>query len=221
MLIKKENKRKDNQIMKLLIKSLVRTLPKDKVLKQRSHPSYLNSVLNAMIRLNNFYMVKYLVENEIFISRNDINIKDCNNEYSLFVAFVNENIKIFKYLLDHGANWNIKNINGLSLLSLILSKHKYKYLQYLLKHNININEKNNSGNYPLITAINEIDFDSVMAIDEHSLEYNFDMNITEKIPSLSSSQIKSQLPLSLSKQQPQPQPQPQPQQIKKIKLYKT
>eukprot|EP00833_Pecoramyces_ruminatium_P016185 jgi/Orpsp1_1/1190217/evm.model.d7180000077499.1 len=178
-LLKKSQKKNNPEIMKLLIKSLINSsIQENLIFSVNYNSSNFNYILNMIIRLNNINMVKYLLENNKYKFYVNINEKDINNEYPLFTAF-HENIEIFKYLLDLGADRTIKNNNGVSLLTLSILHHKYVHLQYLLNDKININEKDISGNYPLITAIYQNDLDIVISIVEYCLTHSITMNIMD------------------------------------------
>jgi ankyrin repeat protein len=79
-----------------------------------------------------------------------LNVKDIHGEYPLITAFSTNNMSIFKYLLEHGANCNIKNSNGSSLLSLAVHKGKYDAIKLMLNqqqfiNNINANSSTSTS----------------------------------------------------------------------------
>jgi len=117
---------------------------------------YLNFLLNLAIQNNNFNLVKFIIESYMYESTNNINEKDIHQEYPIITALYSNDFEIFKYLLDHGANYNTKNDNGLSLLLLAIHKNKSEFVEYLLlKPNLNINEKDYNGVSPLMKAVNQ------------------------------------------------------------------
>jgi len=119
---------------------------------------FLTLILNLAIKTNNFEVVKYLIENKELSSKLDINTKDRNNEFPIIIAqdlVTNDltNIKIFKFLLDHHANTNVKNDKNDSLLSLALKNRKYMNIKYILESNksieklIHVNNNNNDNDH--------------------------------------------------------------------------
>jgi len=139
---------------------------------------YLNLILNSAIELLNMNLVKFIVEGDEFKDYTDINAPDVNGNYPLISAFYTKNVDMFRYLLERGADYNIKNINGIPLLSLAIDNNPY-IIKYLLKHKININEKDASGTYPLIKAINKNNIDTVILLVEYGITNNIDMNIID------------------------------------------
>jgi len=130
---------------------------------------YLNFLLNLAIQNNNFNLVKFIIENYNYEGTNNINEKDIHQEYPIITALYSSDFEIFKYLLDHGANYNTKNDNGLSLLLLAIQKNKLKFVEcLLLKSNLNINEKDYNGISPLMKAINQ----NNSSIVEQLINYN-------------------------------------------------
>jgi len=104
---------------------------------------YLSLILNTLIKLHNLKLIRLLFENENFNSSIDFNIKDRNYEYIIITvsAMTKYNVKdleIFEYLLDHGADFNVKDINGNSLLLIAIKDGNYVILQNLFKRNITI-----------------------------------------------------------------------------------
>ncbi|ORX59928.1 ankyrin [Piromyces finnis] len=129
---------------------------------------YLILILNMAININNFKLIKFLIENTKLKSAN-INTPDRNNDYPIFVALENttrnnDNINIFKYILSLIPQINIKNCYGNSLLSVALLDYKYKAASILLKYKESI-ELDMQENYsPLIKAIYRNELSTVKSI---------------------------------------------------------
>ncbi|ORX77934.1 ankyrin [Anaeromyces robustus] len=102
---------------------------------------------------------------------------DINHDYPLIVSIYCGTPAIFNFLLENGANVNIKDNNGNSILNIALNKPSYlKYLFSKKSINININEKDVSGNYPLMTAIYKNDINSVKSIVRYGTTHGEDMS---------------------------------------------
>ncbi|KAL6590801.1 ankyrin [Neocallimastix sp. 'constans'] len=116
--------------------------------------SYFNFILNKIIRMENFDLVKYLIDSEDYrLTASDINTRDIEGKFLIITAAnCRGNEDIFNYLIDHGADGNTKDIHYEPLLLRVITNPKYfKYI--LTKPNIDINAKNKNGNYPLLEAI--------------------------------------------------------------------
>ena len=133
---------------------------------------YLNFLLNLAIQNNNFNLVKFIIESYMYESTNNINEKDIHQEYPIITALYSNDFEIFKYLIEHGANYNTKNDNGLSLLLLAIHKNKSEFVEYLLlKPNLNINEKDFNGVSPLMKAVNQNNSSIVEQLINYSSKY--------------------------------------------------
>ncbi|ORY74648.1 ankyrin, partial [Neocallimastix californiae] len=104
------------------------------------------------------------------------NVKDIHGEYPLITAFSTNNMSIFKYLLEHGANCNIKNSNGSSLLSLAVHKGKYDAIKLMLNQQQFINNINANSSTSTSTTITQNALDIVMLLAEYGINHNIDMN---------------------------------------------
>eukprot|EP00833_Pecoramyces_ruminatium_P015127 jgi/Orpsp1_1/1189159/evm.model.d7180000069924.1 len=201
------NKNSNMDIMKLLIKTSLKCVskeiikkntPKKKISDSDSSGSesdesssqsvvitstydlhYLNLILNMAIKIKNMKLVQYLVEDKEFKSIIDLNVKDTSGEYPIIISIYCGNVEIFEYLLDHGANCNIKDSNGNPLLSLAINNNPLLVKYLLKKPNILINEKDANGNYPLINAINQNDIDNVILLVKYGNDFNIDMDISD------------------------------------------
>ncbi|ORY58275.1 ankyrin [Neocallimastix californiae] len=113
------------------------------------NPSYINLIINIIIKIDHLSLIKYLLENEELKSHIDINAKDRNGECPLLTAYHSDNMILFKYILDYGANSQIITKEGKPLLSLAIKNKNYKAIKYLLQQNILFNGENDGNAYPL------------------------------------------------------------------------
>jgi len=160
------------KIAKLLIKSLLKP--------PYSSGIYKNSVLNIAIEIGNFYLIKYLIENEDFkYTKEEINSKDLKGHYPIIEAISNKNFKIFNYLLEKGADYNTINNYGVPLLFLALHLNDIEYIISLVNdktHNkIDVNILDNNGYTPLIISY----INKYMDIFNYLIEYS-DINQKDK-----------------------------------------
>lgn len=116
-----------------------------------SNSSYLSLILNALIKINDFELIQQLVENTQVKLEINLNSKDKNGEYPIITALDANAIKIFKYLIEHGANPNTiirdNYRHGVSLLSSAISERKHEIVHYLLKKDIQFNENDACDDY--------------------------------------------------------------------------
>lgn len=131
---------------------------------KNKNSSFLSLLLNVAIKIGNLKLIQCLLNHPELKSMLNINMKDNNNEYPIMMtyyassyystennameSFINS-MKIFEYLLDHGANYNEKDRGGNSLLLLAIQNKKYIIAKYLLKYNINISKEDANEIYPL------------------------------------------------------------------------
>lgn len=181
-----EASKNDNMdIMKLLIRyslrdSLNQFNQQEPISKKyKYNASYLNYIINLVIRIGNLNLVKYLVEDEEYQSSVILNSKDVNGEYPLITAFYNNKFEIFKYLIEHGADINVED--GHSLLSSAMDNiESMKYIKYILKQNIDINRKDGNDNYPLIKAIKKNNIDIVILLVKYAKQHHISLDIIDK-----------------------------------------
>ncbi|ORX76180.1 ankyrin [Anaeromyces robustus] len=131
---------------------------------------YILYLLNISIKLENFNIVKNIIDNEKLKKFLNINTKDINHQYPIVIAynsFKNDN-KIFNYLLDHDANINEKINQDISLFEHAIQNRNYKILQCILKHGIHLEEKEiliyNRFPFPLVKTILHNDLEKVKSI---------------------------------------------------------
>ncbi|OUM62550.1 hypothetical protein PIROE2DRAFT_61815 [Piromyces sp. E2] len=165
-------RKNDDTIAKLLIKSLL-TPP-------HSNTTYKNTILNIAIKIGNLDLVQYLIESEPFkYTSKEINSKDLIGDYPILVALSNNNIEIFDYLLEKGADCNTKNNNGVPLLFLVIYLNDINYIISVVnektRYKINFNILDSNGYTPLMVSYNH----KYMDIFNYLVEY-LDINQKDK-----------------------------------------
>jgi len=126
----------------------------------------LSLLLNLFIKLHNLKVIKYLVEDSEFKHKIDINEKDINKESPIIEAsYVAKNCyegrRIFEYLLENGANCNVKDYNDTPFFLLLLKNENYYSLHSLFQHEVSITVDIDVNNSLLMKAIYQNDIDSV------------------------------------------------------------
>jgi len=181
------------KIYKLLIKSILEMIPLklDESSNVMYDPKLFNLILNIMIRVSmyNVNFFYYLFECNKYKSHINLNIKDLNGEYPIFVAFHYGSVEIFEYLLKYNVDLNVRDNNNNTLLSLTVSSGSKKIFRHLLERKVHINIKGNNGVYPLMKAIMKNDYEMVVLLIEYGIKQNINMNITD---------INGNTPLTLS-----------------------
>ena len=121
-------------------------------------------ILNMGIKLQHYEIIKYIVDYSHLNYKVSINSKDGNNEYPIFVSFYemtfhytenyDQRRKIFEYLLNNGADYNVRDDYGRTLFSLALYHQEYTVIKILLEKEVSIDIKDlYSRNHPFIHAI--------------------------------------------------------------------
>jgi len=145
------------------------------------NPSYINLIINIIIKIDHLSLIKYLLENEELKSHIDINAKDRNGECPLLTAYHSDNMILFKYILDYGANSQIITKEGKPLLSLAIKNKNYKAIKYLLQQNILFNGENDGNAYPLfIQMILQNKVEVVRAVFENEDNLNSEIEVEEE-----------------------------------------
>lgn len=109
-------------------------------------------ILHILIEKNLFELLKQVIDitkqnTNIEIFNNFINMKDSKGRTPFHYACCIGNMKIIKYLLNIGVEYNNKADNGLSCLHFSAIKNKVTPIYYMIKkYNMNIDEKDNNGN---------------------------------------------------------------------------
>jgi len=139
---------------------------------------YVIYLLNMFIRYNRMDMVYYLVEDEKYkLTKNDINTRDIDGEYSIMTAVISKNLELFKYLLNIGADINTKNKENSSLLLLSIN-HYPNIAKYILTlPNVDINEVNNNGSYPILEAVRDNSLELIKSIINYSNKYGITLEL--------------------------------------------
>jgi len=139
---------------------------------------FLTLILNMAIKSNSIDVVIFLTEHTELKNKLDINIPDKNGEYPLIEAInistrYSKNTEIFKYLLDHGGNINIKE----SPLILALQSQKYLIIKYLLEMDISLMDMIKKCDSPVIKAIYQHNLDQIIHFSsEKSININNNFN---------------------------------------------
>ncbi|MCR5613309.1 ankyrin repeat domain-containing protein [Treponema sp.] len=120
--------------------------------------------------LNNFYLVKLLVEHGA-----DVNLGSYNQKfYPLGEAVRHNNYEMVKYLIEHGAKVNVKNSIGTTEMFEIYAVSDTRIMDLLLEKGADINSRNNNGETPLFYAY--ILEDDACKIAEMLIKYGADIN---------------------------------------------
>ncbi|ORX87447.1 ankyrin [Anaeromyces robustus] len=143
---------------------------------------YLSFMLNMLIKTRNLSFIKYFIEDTEFKSYININAKDINDEYPIITAFYTDDLNIFEYLIEKGADCNTKNCNGNSLISLSIDKNDGKeYIKKMLNENVKtIKEEFIFGSDSLMKAINNNNINIVILLVRYGLEHNINMNTIDR-----------------------------------------
>jgi len=139
--------------------------------------------LNRYIRQSDKESVQIFIHDNKYISHIIINAKDIGETYPLFTAFNERKLLIFKYLLDCGANCNIKNDDGISLLSLAIRNDRNEIVESIFsnpENKINILERDYDGDCPLFEALKKKKvIDCMSKLVDYGIDKGIDMDVID------------------------------------------
>jgi len=156
--------------------------------------TFLSLILNSMIKLKYFDIVKLLIENSKL--KINVNAKDENGDYPLITALTltsndvddnDDNNDIFQFLLDHKADITIRNGKNIPILVLALQNQCYLIIKYILQNILSIKKIISETKHPFIHAIYEHDINKVKLLikskDNQLLLNNDEINRCTEISS--------------------------------------
>jgi len=126
---------------------------------------FLSIIINIVIEMGNYKLLKYILENESLKSKININDKDINNNYPIFKALYTashlahshtlDNIKIFDYLINYGANVNLNDSNNNPLFIIALYVENYLFINYILSQKVELEKYvvNKYYSEPILSSI--------------------------------------------------------------------
>lgn len=190
--ISKNSYKERNCFLKFIIKSVLESMTKKKAIKNEEKGkiiisnkstqfidiSFLNLLINIAIKSKDLDLIKYIMENNFYQSLININVKDINGEYPIITSVITGDLNIFKYLVEHGADYNIKDSNEKSVISLAMETNSY-ILKYLLKKS-DINEIDDCFNSLFFNAIgrgDKVKIENIIFLVKYRINKNLDMNI--------------------------------------------
>lgn len=110
--------------------------------------NFLNIEFKHACNIGNFTKAK-----ELFNRGADLNYCDAENGSSILAGEVYYgNLGTVKFLLDLGADANLRDNEGSTSLHIAIRRERTEAIEVLLEHNANINAKNYSGYTPLWEA---------------------------------------------------------------------
>jgi len=127
----------------------------------------LNSSLHVASQYGQWAMVAYLLEQNAFINRQNINGKT-----PLHLAVESEHKETVEILLSHGANPNMVDLEGATPLHYSSANGYLDISQCLLKHGAFVNYKDYSKETPLFWAIRESKIDQVDMLIKNGANIN-------------------------------------------------
>ena len=129
---------------------------------------------------NSIYNLKYCYQykRSDHIGREYYNFEkdDCFAGYTplLFLAH-HQDMKIIKYLIEHGANVNVKSSNNSTLFSILNNQNKYELIKYVIENEINIS--GGIGHDALIYYTKNNDYSMIQNIIEYHIRINDDHSL--------------------------------------------
>ncbi|ORY57088.1 ankyrin [Neocallimastix californiae] len=138
----------------------------EKIMKDRNKRK-ITEVLSKAIKDNNITFIKYLMENNRINPYLGVSDRDYNSDYPVMLALEKNNLEIFNYLLDHGAELktacndkeDYKNA-FVTILNQCIEKNDFTRIKYLFENDntgpyfkMKLNTKGRDGQYPITLAL--------------------------------------------------------------------
>lgn len=105
----------------------------------------------------------------------DPNKQNAAGQTALFVAAINNSLKVAQLLLSKGVDVNATDIDGSTPLMYAAFNHKHKMVELLIKHKADVNAQNNKGWTALMYAVekgNKKTMDALLTKDTNYLLRN-------------------------------------------------
>jgi len=180
---------RNHNIIEILYKNFIyySTFPrknytKDKnVLNNNYDPRFINRVLNIIIKYGYLELVKNLIECEEYKHCIDLNVKDINGQYPIIFAVDKGDHEIFQYLIDQGANVNVKTKNNIPLLLKAIKKNNVEIVKEIFNQSyVNIKEKDLNGFDAYTEAMIRGNFKIVELILNFAKDHRISIPINQK-----------------------------------------
>jgi len=181
------SKKRNTEIMKFLVDVILNVIDDDLcnlngyLIDYSNDIQFLVLILNIVIKLGDFQYLQYFINDKESMNSVFINSYDYNGECPIITSFYEitfhkndreskKYFKIFNYLLEYGADCNIKDQFGNSLLYLAIYYQEYHVINALFKRQFYIEKEAIIGSDdPLIDAIIHNRISKVkLLIDENS-----------------------------------------------------
>ncbi|OUM59360.1 hypothetical protein PIROE2DRAFT_63825 [Piromyces sp. E2] len=151
------------------------------IIPKKYDTQYLSYILNTLIKIKNFPLIKYMMEDE-YKSEININTSDFNGEYPIITSAHTDCLDIFDYLLSiREIDCTLKDINHQSLLSIAM-RNGLPFVKCLLTKcsNIDINEEDDNKMAPIDYAINENNTELLNILLNYSSTNSIKINFYKK-----------------------------------------
>jgi len=175
------NKNKE-EIVNIIIESIISHIAEttddlNNDLIQKWIVPYVTFLLNISIKLGFLNLVQSIIENEKLKPLIDFNAKDKNIENPLITAYNQNDEKIFKTVLGHQANINVKNKKGIVLLEDAIQNRNYKALRDLLKYPLQLNEETLFHKNTPLTLLKAIFHNDLATVKSITQENNYRLDV--------------------------------------------
>ena len=139
-----------------------------KVISLDDSDIFLDSVFLSAVKKSNYDKVMNMLEEGLSSNEKKISINSLNSEKMVPLAYAlkNEDLKMFKILLENGADPNVMILNKTSLLSYYVTNKKSKLIIEIIDSGCNINSQDELGRTALMMAIESGNFQAVKILSK-------------------------------------------------------
>ena len=101
-----------------------------------------------------------------------MNIQDNYGNTALIEAAINNHYDCFQYLVDRGADVNLKGRSGNTALITAARRDLHNYVKYLVEHGGDVNSPNDDGMTPLAACVQHSNVDGFKFLLDNHAEIN-------------------------------------------------
>jgi ankyrin repeat protein len=149
-------KKKNHNFFIFLLLTIVIILSGEDAFSLDDSDILLDRVFMTAVKKSNYSKVEEMLDQDVAI-----NYKDSENLVALAYALENDDKRMFKLLIDNGADPKVKILNKNSLLIFYVVKNRYLLIDDIIKSGVDINSQDKMGMTALMHSIEKINLNAV------------------------------------------------------------
>ena len=149
-------KKKNHNFFIFLLLTIVIILSGEDAFSLDDSDILLDRVFMTAVKKSNYNKVEEMLDQDVAI-----NYKDSENLVALAYALENDDKRMFKLLIDNGADPKVKILNKSSLLIFYVAKNRYLLIDDIIKSGVDIDSQDKMGMTALMHSIEKINLNAV------------------------------------------------------------